>query len=493
MFFRKHPQAGRCWAPIAGLAAAWVVVAVLGAQRVSADIPARYQITGFGDLTEIETYGIGINDAGAVVGYAASTSGARLPVRWSNGVLTQLPSESGGLAYDINNQGQIVGHVGSALPQAVFFTEEGPQTLDTLGSAESVALGLNDSGQVVGSYRMPDSNLDLPYLWQNGTMAPLALPANTSQGEALGISNSGYIAGVAMDENRANYPVRWSPTGEPELLRGRNGALISGQVVGVNDAGDVAGSINTGDSQHAAIWRNGNLIELKIPNTTASHAFSVNNLGQVAVWALDRGISDVAYIWEDLNGNNRSDKGEAVKLSTLLPRPTEWRLQRVTAISDTGKIAGFGLYRGSVRGFVLEPLSAPRPDLTVSLGEITTTTVGRGRKRKPGLQMPVTVTNLGAKKVKFKKPLVVEYYFSTDDQLDAGDLRLGKSSVSGTLQAHPHPRDSKSFTAKVALPLDFDPSQLPEGYLLAKVDASDKVAESNEENNVGSQVLVIAD
>ncbi|MFN3652236.1 MAG: CARDB domain-containing protein [Armatimonadota bacterium] len=740
MFSKMYPQGGRRWLPVTGLAVAFSALAAVGPRPAVAELPARLQITSIGDLNGMQTFASGINDAGVVVGYAAAT-GSHLPVRWSNGTLTQIPSGiSGGVATDVNNQDQVVGHLGGARPQAVLYGVNGPQELNTLGAQQSYAAALNDLTQVVGWYRMPESDFDLPYLWQNGTMAALALPANTSEGLAVAISNSGYVAGYALDGDFLPYPVRWSQSLEPAVLPGPGGTVVMGQASGVNDAGDVSGSIITDGWQRPVVWRNGQPIIIDdLPDAVAGHAVAVNNLGQVLVSAVTVGNDELTFLWEDLNGNGESDPGEAVNLSTLLPQPSAWRLVQVTGLSDTGRIAGWGRLNGSVRGFVLTPAGAPqpdlsleitpaplparvgqeltytvtirnqgeadatnsalvvtlpdtaelvsgnpspvratngalvfgfdtlaagatanatltvrpeelgeldvqftavsaqndaqpgnnnmsvvvevleaapagvdlalelsevaplpgrtgkpltftftvtnsgvetaqgaqlivgplsgakfveskpkakehnghyliklgslsagasktvtfevrptregsfhlsasansqaeeanlennnvetflgiegpaRPDLTVSLGEITTATVGRGRKRKPGLQMPVTVTNLGAAAVKFKKPLVVEYYFSTDDQLDAGDLRLGKSTVSGKLQAHPHPRDSKSFTAKVALPLDFDPSQLPEGYLLAKVDASDKVAESNEENNVGSQVLVIAD
>ena len=110
------------------------------------------------------------------------------------------------ISLNLNNQGQVIGQsdlAGDANFHAFLWTKEtGIQDLGTLpGDVNSVAVGINDSGEIVGPSL--DANFNPhPYLWRNGVMTALTslIPANSplSLLVACSINSSGEIVGLAV-------------------------------------------------------------------------------------------------------------------------------------------------------------------------------------------------------------------------------------------------------------------------------------------------------
>ena len=131
---------------------------------------------------------------------------------WETGTVTDLGNLGGtakgfgNLAFNINNQGQVVGVSGvrgDANFHGFLWTKAtGMQDIGTLqGDANSTAIGINDSGDVVGVSL--DANFNpRAYLRQNGVMTDLntLVPANSSLSllVACSINSSGQIVGIAV-------------------------------------------------------------------------------------------------------------------------------------------------------------------------------------------------------------------------------------------------------------------------------------------------------
>jgi probable HAF family extracellular repeat protein len=163
-----------------------------------------------------------INDNGQVAGASGQCSAFNpsilenlLPLHallWEKDTVTDLGNFGGtgqgfgNLALNLNNRGQVVGQSdlpGDANFHAFLWTKEtGIEDLGTLtGDVNSVALGINDSGEIVGLSL--DANFDPhPYLWQNGVMTALnsLIPANSPLFLLLAcsINSSGEIVGLAV-------------------------------------------------------------------------------------------------------------------------------------------------------------------------------------------------------------------------------------------------------------------------------------------------------
>jgi probable HAF family extracellular repeat protein len=191
-----------------------------------------------------EGLALAINDNGQVVGSSGACAAFNMDflislqplhaLLWETGTVTDLGSLGGtgqgfgNLAYNINNQGQVVGGSdlrGNANFHSFLWTSgTGMQDLGTLpGDANSTALGINDAGDVVGVSL--DANFNpRAYLSKNGTMTDLntLIPAGSplSLLTACSINSSEEIVGFAIDSsgNIHGYiatPSSLSSTGAP--------------------------------------------------------------------------------------------------------------------------------------------------------------------------------------------------------------------------------------------------------------------------------------
>jgi probable HAF family extracellular repeat protein len=165
----------------------------------------------------------GINDNGQVVG-GSGICAALNPITgislqplhallWETGTVTDLGSLGGtghgfgNIAYSINNQGQVIGFSdlrGNANFHSFLWTRgTGMQDLGTLtGDVNSLAIGINDVGDVVGVSLDAMFN-PRAYLWKNGAMSDLnkLIPSGypLSLLTACSINSRGQIVGFAVD------------------------------------------------------------------------------------------------------------------------------------------------------------------------------------------------------------------------------------------------------------------------------------------------------
>lgn len=170
----------------------------------------------------------GINDAGHLVGMARTylqehpePGAPPLTVDHayvsSNGGILDLGSLPGGVfpyqhhssAEDINNLGQVVGWSESYTPpapphlkprHATLFLGGAPIDLGTLGGVESVALAINNAGEIVGN-SMNAANESRAFLYANGVMTqiPISGISSTAAVTAHDINDEGDIVGQVND------------------------------------------------------------------------------------------------------------------------------------------------------------------------------------------------------------------------------------------------------------------------------------------------------
>jgi probable HAF family extracellular repeat protein len=151
----------------------------------------------------------GINDYGQVVGYSGSCIAATHAVVWKNNtafVLKDLGGKRSNIAFAINNRGQAVGKVRSADDTtyvAALWQADG--TLTNLGilpgDFAAFATGINSRGQVVGNNFDSSFNWSHGFIWQNGVMTDInkLIPANSNLFviSASNINERGQISGMA--------------------------------------------------------------------------------------------------------------------------------------------------------------------------------------------------------------------------------------------------------------------------------------------------------
>lgn len=157
--------------------------------------------------------------------------------------------------------------------------------LGTLGGSTSTPMGVNNSGQVVGSADLKGNSKVNPFLYSNGKMTDLFSGGSPYGGVAVAVNNNGQIV--------ANFNLAKSGDPEALLYNGVNWVDITGgPVVGINDSETVlGGSPNTGGYW---LYSNSqlNTAPPQVPNPVwgpINYLFpqAINNAGQVAALCYD--------------------------------------------------------------------------------------------------------------------------------------------------------------------------------------------------------------
>lgn len=287
-------------------------------------------------------YGDGIADLGAPGGIYSSSSGDC-----------------------INNKGEITGQY--ALPfllgdktqvyHAVVYSGGRMKDLGTLpGDTHSFGCGINNSGVVVGYVSSSKSDttyyeaLDYhqrAFLYKGGKMTALgALGGKFSV--AVAINDKGDITGSAQtrrgEDYRHAFLYRAGRMSDLGALHGYD----SSAGMGINNHDMVTGDVQvSASSRHAFLYDAGKMHDLgSLPGFTDSHGYGINNVGQIVGKAVAANGKDHAFLY---------GSGRMADLNALIPVGTGWVLETASSINDNGQIVGMGERKGERRGFLLTP------------------------------------------------------------------------------------------------------------------------------------------
>ncbi|MEO6759647.1 MAG: hypothetical protein ABIO24_09355 [Saprospiraceae bacterium] len=144
----------------------------------------------------------------------------------------------------------------------------------------STATAISGTGAVVGNYQQPDGT-NRAFLWQNGQVTTLTMPAGSVQTWATAIGGTSQAGGYT-DSQQLAQGVIWDNIGNPI---GSAGAYV----MGMNSAGDAAGmAIGSDGAGYAFVSRNGFLTSLGQPGGGDwSSANAINNSGAAAGTAMN--------------------------------------------------------------------------------------------------------------------------------------------------------------------------------------------------------------
>ena len=293
-------------------------------------------------------------------------------VAWHNGQVINLGTLGGNESFAIgaNDRGQVVGAAANAVPDpfSVFFgwgtqtraflwTQAlGMQDLGTLGGPDALATNVNNRGQVFGaSYTsdVPNSLTGIPpfdaFLYEKGEMIDIPNGFGGTQVNPFGANNRGVLIGNAsFADEVTSHPFLWSKGNFIDL--GTFGGTF-GEAIWINDAGAVTGQAATPDNSavHAFLWKNRVLTDIgTVDGDGCSDGLSINSANQiVGVSAVCDGSVMHAFLWEN---------GKIVDLNSLISHGSDLQLQVAGNINDRGEIAGFGVLRnGDKHAFLLVP------------------------------------------------------------------------------------------------------------------------------------------
>ncbi len=294
----------------------------------------EYRLT---DLGRMAAGTLDINNKGEVVGGLAGTSGTNLHAarRKKNGKVVDLGP---GLAWAIANTGQVVGWTGDI--QACLFDPAWPFT-----SGFGVASSISPDGHLVTGW-MQDGNILRTFLLTKTTDGAWSASAGTP-GQALGVNNSGVIAGQNSD-----HQATVSGLGREVVLDGTGSAYaVSESNVAVGDHNFRAFRLDYANSdvpeELGALY-----------GDSESVAYDINGTGVIVgrsshYDATSGKVVSRAFIYSDMKGGTMRDLNG---LWTFNPnKKRRWVFQEARAISNRGAIVGWGLKNGRRHAFLLTP------------------------------------------------------------------------------------------------------------------------------------------
>jgi uncharacterized membrane protein len=186
--------------------------------------------------------------------------------------------------WDVNNAGVFVGtavindvNVSYIVNAGVTTTLSGPE-----GAISTSALGISDSGEVVGSYYKTADGLNIGYIYSAGVYTSFSLPGATTT-ELRGISPNGrYITGVAVLENGSSMSFVYDRVSLSLIPILHTVSRTTAQ--GVNNEGVVVGDYRTDVllPRHSFVFdsKTGTLTDFASPSQSLSFR-GINDSGEI--------------------------------------------------------------------------------------------------------------------------------------------------------------------------------------------------------------------
>jgi probable HAF family extracellular repeat protein len=253
------------------------VGALIWSPGAGAQVLGRFSASGY-------SVGAGINNSGQVAGSSSS-----LPFLWSGQTMINLCNTSdciGGTASGISNSGQVVGTFFDANSMFALSVWHGDATpCHTARGSFTAAQAISSSGAIAGygdSVGADGSYGAFAVLWSGSSVQNLGQLPNGFGSVAYGINNVGQVVGSAPNLDGGGAFLWSSETGMRNL-----GSLYQGgtsEAYAVNDFGQVVGA----SDGEPVLWSNGALVDLgALPEVAAAgwqltKATAINNASQIA-------------------------------------------------------------------------------------------------------------------------------------------------------------------------------------------------------------------
>ena len=270
----------------------------------------------------------GMNNLGQVVGRGNNPSSIEA-VLHDGSSMKFLGSPSGfSMAYGINDAGQIVGQYG--LNQA--FSYSGG-TFTDIGPTRSTATEINNAGQIIGTDQIGgwDSN---GFVYANGALTRLT-PPGAKGSVALALNNNGQVAGFTYDKLMPGAVI-FENGGVTDLSGSMPPAEHSeSRAVDINDNGQALITRRTyfDVSERSYFYDKGVATDLGQLGDARVFAHALNNAGLVIGTTGAR----EGFLWQD---------GVMYDLNKLVTGLDGWSIQDAIAINENNQIAAY-----ACRGF----------------------------------------------------------------------------------------------------------------------------------------------
>jgi probable HAF family extracellular repeat protein len=325
---------------------------------ISAHAAPRYEVHALPPLgNRVPLNAVGINNSGVVAG--DSICPGCFSHAFVDSIDLILPGSSYSFAADINEAGQVVGdssREGGPARAFVYSETNGITDLSPLLGSPSVAHGINNRGEIVGSayinFEFRAFRLSAGQL----TLLDQSLPAKR-------INDSGVIAG-------AGYVIDSSGT-RPMLFPGGTYS----DPFSINSLGQIVGNADNGNGLvRAFLFEDATMTDLGTLGGMFASAQGINVRREIV------GFSTLGSDGDQTHRAFLHANGKMTDLNSLIPPNSGWILSEARDINDRGQIVGSGRLNGEHRAFRLDPI--PEPPTIVLLAISLTGVACRGRSRR---------------------------------------------------------------------------------------------------------------
>jgi len=289
----------------------------------------------------------GINNFGQIVGYSTSNTNTTFHATLWNGItavsLDERP-DFRSFALGINDSGQIVGRIESS---AVVWHATQSVILNGLGGTPTAAVAINKNGQIVGNGNAPSGQTHA-LLWDSGDIIDLGVN-NTPVSNASGINSAGKIVGWSWGSGGP-----WSRATLWDGISMIQFGELKTQATGINDAGTVVG-YSYGDGNNSLrpmAWQAGTEMLPVTLGGNSGIARAINNSGRIVGYSSTVNGQPRATLW---------DIDQAYDLNDYIDPSSGWILTDATAINDHGWIVGTATNGSNQRAYLLSVTQVSEP------------------------------------------------------------------------------------------------------------------------------------
>jgi probable HAF family extracellular repeat protein len=265
-----------------------------------------------------------INNAGTIVGAFADTDGIShgyLSGRDGQVTVIDFPGATGTFGEGVNDRGDVTGFYNDAAGASHgFILERGNfVSVDFPGALDTEPIGINNRGQIVGGYVSADQGLH-GFLFYNGQFTTIDQGPETGSSAstfAQGINDRGEITGTFFD---------------PDTLRGfvgRNSLFIDFDVPGqgntipsaINSQGSIVGGYDDINLvQHGFVTIGDSFLSVDFPGSNDTFALGINARGQIVGSYADSGGNFHSFLAEPgFNGDKSGRSFVSSPRSTSKP------------------------------------------------------------------------------------------------------------------------------------------------------------------------------
>jgi probable HAF family extracellular repeat protein len=268
------------------------------------------------------------------------------------------PNAFGTWAYGINDQGDIVGSyhttAGGTL-NGYILSNGGYTTIDNGSYLSTTVTGINSAGSIIGFYALPFLGNLGSFKVVDGTTTSLVVPGGTKATWASGINSLGQISGTYEDSNgnKHGFVLNGSTyyrIDDPSTVVG--GGTSGG---GINEKGEIVGFYDSKDGGRGFLLNGSTFTTISFSDSVSTYARGLNKSGQIVGDYVDSAGTDHGFLYSD------------GRYTTLDPPGATWT--EAYGINAQGEIVGTYIgANGIVYGFTASAVPEPASAILLACG-----------------------------------------------------------------------------------------------------------------------------